>query len=362
MRACWEAPGRVNLIGEHLDYNGGSVLPFAIDLTTRAAVTTTDAGAVRIRSEGLGETVAEWPLRADRIEPWARYIAGAVWAFSERFPAAVGGLDIEVASRVPVGSGLSSSAAVECAVICALDDLASTALPRESLAELALRAERDFVGVPCGPMDQLASMLGEADHALHLDTRTLRATPVPLALAEQGLALLVVDTGVQHAVGEGQYADRRAACERAAALLGLTHLVDASPESVERLADSMLRRRARHVVSENGRVEQSVALLAAGRVAEVGPLLTASHRSLADDFEVSCPELDLVVSTALASGALGARMTGAGFGGSAIVLCGTGQVDRLQAALAAAFDDAGSAPPRSWPARPSPGARRCWDR
>jgi galactokinase len=234
---------------------------------------------------------------------------------------------------VPVGAGLSSSAAVECAVICALDEIAGTSLSREAVAGLALRAEREFVGVPCGPMDQLAAMLAQPDRAVLIDTRTTETALVPLRIAEAGLTLLVLDTRVRHSLASSEYANRRAACERAAAALGVSALVDASPDAVEGLPDPELRARARHVLSEHQRVLDVVRLLGQGRVADIGPALTASHRSLADDFEVSCSELDVVVESALSAGALGARMIGAGFGGSAIALCHAAGADRVARAV-----------------------------
>jgi galactokinase len=355
--ATWSAPGRINLIGEHLDYNGGPVLPLAIARRTTVTVTARSDRRVIIRSGGLGRAELPDELTPGAVNGWERYVAASLWAFADAVRT-LPGLDILVSSAVPIGAGLASSAAVECAVLSCLDEMAGSGLSRKELALLALHAEREFVGVPCGPMDQLAAMLSQPDRALHIDTRTLDTCLVPLALTSTGLALVVIDTRVEHALSDGTYADRQGVCRQAAEELGLAWLTDASADQLDQLADPVVRRRARHVVSECERVEQVAAALREDKVVAAGPLLTESHRSLADDFEVSCPELDTAVSAALTAGALGARMTGAGFGGCAIALCRAVDVEAVSSGVRRAFDDVGFATPETWTVTPADGARR----
>lgn len=360
--ATWSVPGRVNLIGEHLDYNGGPVLPFGIDLRTEVTVSRRADGRRVVTSDGLGiaEGTADitQQLTPGSGDGWARYVAAACWAHAEATGAALPGLTIQIRSTLPIGAGLSSSAALECGVVAALDELAATGLSAPEIARCALRAEREHVGVPCGPMDQLAVMLAAPEHAVLIDTRTLATEQVPLPLARHDHQLLVMDTRVRHAVADGAYADRRASCEAAATELGLTWLSDADSDDLTRITDPVVRRRARHVVSETARVWEAVRLVRADRPGELGPLLTASHRSLAEDFEVSSAELDLAVGAALEAGALGARMTGAGFGGSAIALCTTRAVEGVAERVRERFADAGLAEPGIYPVRPAGGARR----
>jgi galactokinase len=359
MTTTWSVPGRVNLIGEHVDYNGGRVLPFAIDRRTEVTISVRTDKRILVTSTGHGTVRLPAPLRPrDRSMGWERYVAAALWAFADATGAGLGGLGIVIESTVPAGAGLSSSAAVVCGVIAAANDLAGAGLDARAVAALARRAEQEYVGVPCGPMDQLAVMLSSPDCALLLDTSSLAIEQVPFELRSAGLALLVVDTKVRHALDDGAYADRRAECLAAAASLGLASLADASLTQTQALTDPVLRRRACHVVSEMRRVDEVVTHLRAGRLAEVGDSLTASHRSLVGDFEVSCRELDLVVEVALAAGALGARMTGAGFGGSAIALCRRPDADRVATQVIEAFRAAGYEDPEVWRVSPSPGARR----
>ncbi|MGQ4389862.1 galactokinase [Streptomyces sp. SAS_270] len=362
----WAAPGRVNLIGEYTDFNEGFVMPLALPHTAVAAVSRREDGVLRLHSADIEGPVVE--LRVDELVPltntsWAAYPAGVVWALREAGHAAVAsGADIHLASTVPTGAGLSSSAALEVVTALALNDLYELGLTGPQLARLSQRAENDFVGVPCGVMDQTASACCVEGHALHLDCRDLSIRQVPFDLASQGLELLVVDSRVKHALGDGAYAERRAGCEEGARQLGVTHLRDVSYEeldgALERLTDERVRRYVRHVVSDDHRVEQVIALLDAGDVRAIGPVLTDGHRSLRDDLRISCPELDLVVSTANASGALGARMTGGGFGGSAVVLVESTDVDTVTKAITEAFAAAGYTAPRVFPAVPSAGARR----
>jgi galactokinase len=358
----WAAPGRVNLIGEHTDYNDGFVLPVAIDRLVLAAAGRGGDGRLRLWSL-QEEEPADLELAQvgpGRVDGWAAYPAGVAWALG-RAGVGVGGTDLVVDGDVPAGSGLSSSAALECATVTALADLYGAGLGRPELARVARRAENEVVGVPSGVMDQMVSMLGRAGHALFLDTRTLEVEQVPCPLEAVGLCLAVIDTRAGHRLVDGAYADRRAACEAAAAALGVPALRDATIERVEAaaavLGDPGLRR-ARHVVTENARVLEAVGLLRAGRLDRLGPLLAASHASLRDDYEVSSPELDTAVQAAVDAGAVGARMTGAGFGGSALALVPAGLVDRMAERVGHAFAAAGFSLPEVTAVTPSDGARR----
>jgi galactokinase len=342
----WSAPGRVNLIGEHTDYSDGFALPIAVGLRTRVTVSTRSDDDVHVRSE-----------QGDGATP---YVVGAVRAVREH-GIDVPGLDVVVDSEVPIGAGLSSSAALTCATALAAVELAGTELPPTTIARLAQRAENDYVGVPCGVMDQMAAMCGRAGHALLLDCRSLAVEQVPLRLADAGLRLLVIDTRVRHDLADSAYGDRRRAVEDTARALAVPALrdvtVDDLPAAQQRLEDTAFRR-LRHVVSENQRVLAVVALLRAGRLAEIGPVLTASHVSLRDDLAVSHPALDTVVDAALAAGAFGARMTGGGFGGSAIALVPEVDARAVTAAITAGALDKGYRPPRVFTVEPSAGARR----
>lgn len=361
----WSAPGRVNLIGEHTDYNDGFVMPFALPHTAVAAVSRRTDGVLRLHSSDVEGGVAE--LRLDDLAPesdrnWTAYPAGVVWALREAGHP-VTGADVHLASTVPAGAGLSSSAALEVVVALALNDLYDLGLQRWQLARLCQRAENVYVGAPTGIMDQTASAGCEAGHALFLDTRDLSQKQIPFDLAAEGMVLLVVDTRVKHSHSEGEYGKRRAGCERGAALLGVDALRDIPyaelDAALDRLGDDEEAvRLVRHVVTEDERVEKTVALLESGETRAIGPVLVAGHASLRDDFRISCPELDLVVDTALASGALGARMTGGGFGGSAIVLAEAADVETITKAVQEAFAAAEFTAPRVFEAVPSAGARR----
>ncbi|MEV7071204.1 galactokinase [Streptomyces sp. NPDC091972] len=361
----WSAPGRVNLIGEHTDYNDGFVMPFALPHTAVAAVSRRTDGVLRLHSADVEGGVVE--LRLTDLAPesdrnWTAYPAGVVWALREAGHP-VTGADVHLASTVPAGAGLSSSAALEVVVALALNDLFGLGLQRWQLARLCQRAENVYVGAPTGIMDQTASACCEDGHALFLDTRDLAQKQIPFDLAAEGMVLLVVDTRVKHAHNEGEYGKRRAGCERGAALLGVDALRDIPygelDAALERLGDDEEAvRLVRHVVTEDERVEKVVALLESGETRAIGPVLVAGHASLRDDFRISCPELDLVVDTALASGALGARMTGGGFGGSAIVLAEAADVETITKAVQEAFAAAEFTAPRVFEAVPSAGARR----
>jgi galactokinase len=359
----WAAPGRVNLIGEHTDYNDGFVLPIALPHTTRVTARRREDGRLRLYSAQGDGTVTD--LALDGLAPgvvasWAGYPAGVFWALAEAGHP-VGGADLLVDSDVPAGAGLSSSAALECATAAALNDLYDLGLTAPELALLAQRAENAFVGVPCGVMDQMASACCTDGTALFLDTRTMEQRHVPFDLAAAGLRLLVIDTRVKHDLGDGAYAALRAGCERAAGLLGLPALRDlpaaALAPALDRLPEE-LRPLVRHVVTENGRVLETVEHLGHGEIAALGPILTAGHASLRDDFRVSCPETDLAVEAAVAAGALGARMTGGGFGGSVVALVEAVRVAGVSEAVETAFRSAGFAAPVTFTAVPSAGARR----
>lgn len=364
----WAAPGRVNLIGEHTDYNDGFVMPFALPHTAVAAVSRRTDGIVRLHSSDVEGGVVE--LRVDALLPesdknWTAYPAGVIWALQDAGHESVAsGADIHLTSTVPTGAGLSSSAALEVVVALALNDLYELGLERGQLARLCQRAENVYVGAPTGIMDQTASACCTHGHALFLDTRDLSQDQIPFDLAAEGMTLLVVDTQVKHSHSEGEYGKRRAGCERGAELLGVDALRDVAYEDLDaalaRLDDEEeVRRLVRHVVTEDHRVERVVALLkSGGDTRAIGPILTEGHASLRDDFRISCPELDLVVGTAVDSGALGARMTGGGFGGSAIVLAEAGDAERVGKAVKEAFGEAGFTAPRVFAAVPSAGARR----
>ncbi|MEU6057742.1 galactokinase [Streptomyces sp. NPDC047097] len=361
----WAAPGRVNLIGEYTDFNDGFVMPLALPHTAVAAVSRRTDGRLRVHSADTGEGVVTLDVAGLRPESgaggWAAYPAGVVWALREAGHE-ITGADVHLASTVPTGAGLSSSAALETVVALALNDLYGLGRSRPELARIGQRAENAFVGVPCGVMDQMASACAAEGHLLHLDTRDLSLRQVPFDLAARGLALLVVDTRVKHALGDGAYAERRAGCEAGARALGVNTLREVEyarlPEALDRLDDPTVRACVRHVVSDNERVRRTIALLDAGDARAVGPVLTEGHASLRDDLRVSCPELDLVVATAVEAGALGARMTGGGFGGSAIVLVEAGDTAAVTKAVEDAFATAGHTAPRVFPAVPSAGARR----
>ena len=361
----WSAPGRVNLIGEHTDYNEGFVLPFAIDRRTLVALGVRDDRTLRIAST-FADELAEIDLDAlapESLDGWSAYPLGVAWALGEHGAdlSAVPGVDLFIDSDVPVGAGLSSSAAIESAVAMALNDSWRLGLDRPTLARVGQRAENVAVGAPTGIMDQSASLLGAADHAVFLDCRSLVSELVPLGLAEAGLAILVIDTGVKHAHATGGYGERRAACERGAAALGASSLRDLTVDDLPRarqLLDDVTFRRVRHVITENQRVLDTVEVLRESGATAIGGLLDASHRSMRDDFEISVPELDLAVETAVAAGAIGARMTGGGFGGSAIALVRVDDLSRIQVAVDNAFGEHAYGQPDTFVVTASDGATR----
>ncbi len=373
----WLAPGRANLMGEHTDYNDGWVLPFALGQATTAAAARRADRTLTLCSRQQPDAPVEVAL--DGLSPgqvtgWAAYPAGVAWALGEAgYP--VPGARIAVDSDVPSGAGLSSSAALECALALALTELAGLAVPRAELAAITRRAENEFVGVPSGIMDQSASLLAQADHLLLLDCRSLDSTQVPFDPAAAGARLLLINTRARHELTDGEYGQRRAECEQAARLLGLASLRDLTDlGDLARLTDPVLRRRARHVVADNQRVLDVVALLRAARdgpaldrpdlYREIGRLLTQAHASLRDDFEISWPEADAAVEVAVAAGALGARMIGGGFGGSVLALVPAADGDRVRSgssvrdAVTGEFARHGWTAPEFFDAAPSACARR----
>ncbi|MGV8969883.1 MAG: galactokinase [Microbacteriaceae bacterium] len=361
----WSAPGRVNLIGEHTDYNEGFVLPFAINRRTVLALGVREDRVLRIAS-AFADEVVELPineLSPEVLRGWSAYPFGVAWALGQ-FGAdlhAVPGVDIFIDSVVPVGAGLSSSAAIESAVALALNDVWQLGFDRRTLARVGQLAENKAVGAPTGIMDQSASLLGKQDSAVFLDCRSLDTEIIDLGFAAAGLELLIIDTGVSHSHATGGYASRRASCEAGAAALGAASLRDVSVDDLDRaraLLDDETFRRVRHVVTENQRVLDTVRTLQEEGPQAIGDLLDASHISMRDDFEISVPELDLAVETAISNGAIGARMTGGGFGGAAIALIPADSVSRLQVAIDGAFAEHGFGQPVTFTVNAADGAVR----
>ncbi|TDC31985.1 galactokinase [Kribbella albertanoniae] len=359
----WRAPGRVNLIGEHTDYNDGVVLPIALPVEVVVHASPRTDGRIAVSSVGH-DSVIEFAideLAPHSVDDWAAYPAGAAWILRESgYP--IGGANLLFDSDVPTGAGLSSSAALLCATFVALLGLSDIEVEPAEVARLAQRAENQYVGAPVGLMDQTASMCCTAGHALAFDIRSGSLDQIPFDPSADGLTLLVVDVKAPHRHADGEYAARRKSCENAAAQLGVPALrsvaFDSLDDALARLDDEVDRRRVRHVVTEIKRTEDAIALMKAGRLRDVGPLFTASHASLRDDFEITVPELDVAVDTALAAGALGARMTGGGFGGCIIALTATDDADAVLAAIEKAFAEKGFTPPSALAATPSNGASR----
>ncbi len=372
----WRAPGRVNLIGEHTDYNDGFALPFAIEAGCTTTVTGLDEPILRLRSaqeKGVVEVALDG-LAPSAVEGWASYSAGVLWALQRRDSASVsGGVDISVDGDVPLGAGLSSSAALSCSTAAALGDFFDLNLVQSDLVALARTSENDFVGAPTGGMDQLASVCSTADHVLLCDMQTLHTEQVPLDLSSADLRIVVIDTQAPHRHSDGEYGARRKHCEQAAALLGVASLRGVQDQDVDdvlrRLAAAcvaagdesevdVLVRRVRHILTENARVLDVVALLRAGDVAAIGPILTASHLSMRDDFEITVDEVDTAVDAAISAGALGARMTGGGFGGCVIALTPPADTEDVADAVTAAFETNHLGEPRIFQVRPAQGVRK----
>jgi galactokinase len=366
----WFAPGRGNLMGEHTDYNEGLVLPFALAQGVTASVSLRDDGLLVMRSKQMPDDIVSVPvdaLSSASVRGWAAYPAGVAWALRSE-GVTVPGASIEIDSDLPVGAGVSSSAALECAVALGLSSLAGLSVTRRALAAIARQAENEFVGAPTGIIDQHASLLCEAGHAMLLDCATRSITQVPFDPAAAGVVALLIDTRVTHALVSGAYARRRAECEEAARQLGVPFLGQVtSLAQVDELADPVLRRRARHVVSDSARARAIATALTSGPPAVVasseiygyiGKLLTEAHLSLRNDFEVSWPEADVAVETVLASGAYGARMIGGGFGGSVLALVPAECATVVRTDISRVFAARGWAPPEFLDAVPSAAARQ----
>lgn len=362
---AWCAPGRVNLIGEHTDYNDGFVFPFAIDRSTVVALAPREDRTIQITTAHTDDIVriSLDDVTPDAVSGWSAYPLGVVWALGE-FGAdlsAASGFDAHIDSDVPIGAGLSSSAAIECAVSVALTEVWQLGLDRGTLARVGQLAENKAVGAPTGIMDQSASLLGKKDAAVFLDCRSLDAEVIPLGFDAAGLVLLIINTHVSHAHATGGYADRRASCERGARMMGVQSLRDLDVDDLERareVLDDETFRRIRHILTENQRVLDTVRTLRLEGPEAIGGLLTASHVSMRDDFEISVPELDVAVDASLDAGAIGARMTGGGFGGAAIALVRLADQAAVSDAVLAAFAERGFETPDLFTVTAADGASR----
>ncbi|GFG73291.1 galactokinase [Mycobacterium botniense] len=321
MTVRYAAPGRINLIGEHTDYNLGLALPIALPQRTVATFTPACTDAITVRSDQVNGA-ARIPLDTTpgEVTGWAGYVAGVIWALRTAGHPVPGGA-LSISSDVEQGSGLASSAALTCAVLGAITSAAEVHLDRLEHARLAQRAENDYVGAPTGLLDQLAALCGQPATALLIDFADLSVRPVPFDPDACGVALLLIDSRARHTHAGGDYAARRASCDRAAAALGVPSLRDVHDlTALDALGDPITARRARHVLTENTRVLDFVAALTNTDFAEAGHIMSASHRSMRDDFEITTAHIDLIAETAVRAGALGARMTGGGFGGCVIAL------------------------------------------
>lgn len=374
----WSAPGRVNLIGEHVDYAGGICLPFALSQRTYVAAALNHDGVYRVVSQfGAENTQSETmhtEIAMDQVCPgypdnWAGYVVGTVWAAGLEVP----GLNIAIVSDVPVGAGLSSSAALECSVALAAAGLSKTSIDRTALMHAAIRAENEVVGASTGGLDQRIALFAEPGHALAIDFATDSTHQVPFQIADRGLAVLITNTNAPHSLADGQYASRRAVVDGVTADLGVESLRYAdnaeaasarwasanNPEGVDAAAwQATVGKRVRHIVSEIARTATAIEQLQAGDLAGFGESMQASHASLRDDYEVSVAQLDVSVDVAMQHGALGARMTGGGFGGSSIALLPSENVEVAAETIARAFAKAGFAEPEFAVALPGAGARR----
>jgi galactokinase len=352
-----EAPGRVNLIGEHIDYSEGFVLPFAIADRTYALIAPNNDGLVRIASQQRKNrifTIDIKDVKPGSAGDWEKYVLGVVWTLG-----ITTGVDILVDGHVPSGAGLSSSAALECSVAVGLNSLFQLGKSLEDLARATQKAENDYVGMPCGIMDQSVSLMGRKGSALLLDCRDLTTESVPFDVASADLELLIIDTQAHHALVDGGYAERRASCESVASKLGIPsmrHLTMDLLDSRKSEVTEIEYVRARHAVTEIQRVKDAVSALRASDFTTLGRLINESHFSLRDDYTVSCPELDVAVDASLSAGALGSRMVGGGFGGSAIALIKADQIEAVKEAIKKAYADKGFKAPRFFTSLPSAGA------
>ena len=353
-----EAPGRVNLIGEHIDYSEGFVLPFAIADRTYAAIAKREDGLVRIASQQRRERIFSIDIKD--VKPgsagdWEKYVLGVIWSLEVS-----SGFDIFIDGHVPAGAGLSSSAALECSVAFALNHLCNLNKSLTDLARATQRAENDYVGMPCGIMDQSVSLMAAAGSALLLDCRDLSTELIPFDVASAGLELLIIDTAAHHALVDGGYAERRASCESAAQKLQVKSMRELSLKDLEAGKDRLTETeyiRARHAVTEIARVLEAVVALRTSDFLKLGSLINQSHISLRDDYTVSCPELDCAVDASLGAGALGSRMVGGGFGGSAIAMVKVSDIDSVKNAVLQAFERAHYKKPRFFTSLPSAGAQ-----
>lgn len=352
-----EAPGRVNLIGEHIDYSEGFVLPFAIADRTYAAIARNNDGLVRIASQQRKNrifTIDIKDVKPGSAGEWEKYVLGVIWTLGIST-----GVDILVDGTVPSGAGLSSSAALECSVAVGLNALFELGKSLEDLARATQKAENDYVGMPCGIMDQSVSLMGREGSALLLDCRDLSTESVPFDVASAGLELLIIDTQAHHALVDGGYAERRASCESVAAKFAIPSMRHLTMDVLNSRKSEITETeyiRARHAVTEIQRVKDAVAALKASDFTTLGRLINESHFSLRDDYTVSCPELDVAVDASLAAGALGSRMVGGGFGGSAIALIKADQIDSVKEAIKSAYAAKGFKAPRFFTSLPSAGA------
>ncbi|HET6439483.1 MAG TPA: galactokinase [Anaeromyxobacter sp.] len=359
------APGRVNLIGEHTDYNDGFVLPMALEFAIRMAGRRREAPEVRVHSRDFGESVTiplDRPIAADPAHPWSNYVRGVLWALAgEGVP--LEGMDLAFGGDVPQGAGLSSSAALEVVTAMTARALLGFEIRGPALARLCQRAENDFVGMKCGIMDQFISLMGKADHALFLDCRSLEHQLIPLELGDHVVA--IVDSGVKHALVGSEYNIRRQECVEGLAAIrrrfpAVSALRDATSEQLGACAAELrpaVARRCRHVVSECQRVLDSVAALRRGDLVRFGALMNASHESLRDDYEVSCREVDLLVGLARkVPGVLGARITGGGFGGCTVNLVARSAIQRLRSEVLDGYKREVGITPRFFITRAADGA------
>ena len=352
------APGRVNLIGEHIDYSDGYVLPFAIADRTYAALRRRPDRLVRIASAQRKNTVIT--VNLDEVHPglkgqWERYVLSVIWAMQVKH-----GVDVMIDGQVPLGAGLSSSAALECSVATALNELFSLGFSVESLARLAQKGENEYVGVPCGIMDQSVSLMAKRGSALLLDCRDLTSRDIAFDVASHGLELLIIDTQAHHSLTDGGYAQRRASCDGVVAKLAVRSMRELTMEKLEASHDLISTTefmRARHAVTEIARVLDAVKALESKNFTTLGHLLNASHASLRDDYDVSCPELNTAVDAAITAGALGARMVGGGFGGSAIALIKAIHTQEMIKSIEEAFESKRFKTPRFFTSLPSQGAQ-----
>ncbi|KLO41247.1 galactokinase [Mycobacterium nebraskense] len=362
MTVRYAAPGRINLIGEHTDYNLGFALPIALPQRTVVTFAPDHGDAITVASDR-----ADGPVRIPlatapgHVAGWAAYVAGVMWALRQAGYPVPGGA-MRITSDVAMGSGLSSSAALECAALGAIAAAADVLIDAKEQARLAQRAENDYVGAPTGLLDQLASLFGRPGTALLIDFRDLTVAPVAFDPDAAGVTLLLIDSRARHTHAGGDYAARRASCERAAADLGassLRELQDRGPSVVAAVRDPVDARRARHVLSENQRVLDCVAALNDSNFSEAGRIFDASHASMRDDFEITTEHIDLIADTAVRAGALGARMTGGGFGGCVIALVPADRTGAVDDAVRRALGDAGFEQPAITRTRAAVGAGPC---